>query len=412
MASRRKNANKNDAVLDVDELDAENGDDVPEVENLTLGPIENSDEVPLFANKYSDMKRAIHALKIVKLDQPGAGYKGELPKNSTLETIANMFGDGLYNIEAINAGYKVLRVMQNVRIALSTGGGLAAGAGSGQLGARPGMGAVVVSGTDKEALDRVERLASAAGLQAAQQARDFTSLVTTTVQSAAERERAFMQGVQENSQVFFGNLLAMQTQGFQQVLALMQAGHQQTMEAVRASSTQNNPNDLIRLLVSGIQMGRDMDEPEETPFWQELLQGGVGLLGNFKQQQGGNVQLPPPVKVPAIGQGKAEKKVVAAAKNPGNKRKEAKQLLRLYRALRSRGMDIEQVTAQLEGRTMQENKAQSQSTETEAPDLEYEEQAPDDDTEDLDDDESDDDESDDGSEDVEGTGEPDTDAHP
>ncbi len=394
MASRRKNAHRNDTTLDPELMEEELGDEIPEIDNLALGPVENAEEVPLFANKYADAKRAIHVLKIVKLDQPGAGYKGEIPKNSTLETISQMFGDGLYNIEAINAGYKVLRVMQNVRIALGTGNGVAA------TGLKaPPLGTVPVS--NKEDLDRIERLATATGAQAAQQARDYTTLVTTTVTSAAERERTFMQGVQENSQTFFSNLLTLQTQGFQQVLALMQAGHQQTMEAMRASTTQNNPNDMIRLLISGIQMGRDLDEPPEQPFWQELLQGGVQLLTGANASVP-KVALPPPMDVPSISAGNGKK----ASKAPTSK--EAKQLLRLYKALRTRGIDIEAITSQLEAGNGSANKAHSERpseepTEDEESDTESEDDEDvDTDVEDLDDE----------SEGFEGTGDTDSPANP
>ena len=343
MARRKKNR-EIEASTDLDELHEEEGDFQPEVEDLSLGPVENSDECPLFANKYAGTKHAIHVLKIVKLDQPGAGYKGELPKNSTLETISNMFGDGLYNIEAINAQHRVLRVMQNVRISLGT-------AAASKLAPAPATAPAPLVQTSKEDLDRVERLATRAAAESAEQARQFTSLVTSTVTSAAERERSFMQGVQENAQTFFSNLLTLQTQGFQQVLALMQAGHQQTMEAMRASTTQQNPNDLIQLLISGIRMGREMDEPDEQPFWQELLQGGVQLLGNATAPK---VALPPPMDAPKLKTG-------AEAPSKKKPNKDAQELLKLYRILRSRGIDIRSVTAQLEAGSASANKAQSPS---------------------------------------------------
>jgi hypothetical protein len=213
-----------------------------------------------------------------------------------------------------------------------------------------------------------------------------------------------MQGVQEHSQIFFTNLLTLQTQGFQQVLALMQSGHNQNMEAIRASTVKSDPNELIKLLLSGIKMGRDMDEPEQ-PFWQEILQGGVQLLTGAKAAVSAPVA---PMGMPALLTGKGNGK----SKTP--KTKEAKQLLRLYKALRTRGIDIEDVTNQLEAGTMTRHKAQSESPPLEEPedisDHDGDEPEPDADFEDGDD--ADDVESDDGEpEELEGTGEPDTAAH-
>jgi hypothetical protein len=281
--------------------------------------ISNATDVPLFSGAGFANNRAIAKLKLVKLDNPGAGYKGEIPTASTLETIGQLFGDGVYNIEAVNARGFRLRVLENQRIALGVGP---------MDGSRP---APPPPSTSKEDLDRVERLARQSASESVQQAAMHTRLVADTTAAAAAREREFMQGVNGQTQQFFASILAAQSQGFQQLMAMMQAGHTHMMEAMAASAKGSGNGDsgerTLGLFMQGMQLGREMDSPDEKPFWQEILQGGAHLLTGARTAQ--------------LGAGEPG----TATRKPTKARQK---LARIVKAMRARGIDPDELADMLE----------------------------------------------------------------
>jgi hypothetical protein len=277
-------------------------------------------DVPLFSGAGFANNRAIAKLRLVKLDNPGAGYKGEIPTTSTLETIGQLFGDGVYNIEAVNARGFRLRVLENQRIAL----GLGPMDGSRTV-------PVAVSGPSQTDLDRIERLARQAAAESVQQAAAHTRLVSETTQAAAAREREFMQGANAQTQQFFASILAAMTQGHQQQMTMMQTSHTHMMEmmlALRGGDGESGTERMLGLFAQGLNLGRSLDQPDEQPFWQEILRGGANLLSSARQGQ-----LAAGVTVPKLSKG-----------NNGKDK-----LRRIVAAMRKRGIDPDQLLSMLEG---------------------------------------------------------------
>lgn len=310
MAKKRKS-------VDLDELDESV---VMEAEDSEDDEVSNALDVPLFSGAGFANNRAIAKLRLVKLDNPGAGYKGEIPTTSTLETIGQLFGDGVYNIEAVNARGFRLRVLENQRISL----------GLGPIdGSRPAPPAV--SSPSSVDVDRVERLARQAAAESVQQAAAHTRLVMESTQAAAAREREFMSGANAQTQQFFASILAAMTQGHQQQMAMQQASHTHMMEmmlALRGNSGEDSTERMLGLFSQGLTLGRSLDQPDERPFWQEILQGGASLLGAARQNQ-----LAAGVRTPKLGKGGSGKD----------------KLKRIVAAMRKRGIDPDQLLGMLEG---------------------------------------------------------------
>jgi hypothetical protein len=282
--------------------------------------VANAAEVPLFASSSFANSKSIAKLKLVKLDNPGAGYKGEIPTNSTLETIGQLFGDGLYNIEAVNSAGRRLRVLENQRIAL----------GMGPNDAKAVQERTPVQPTSD--VDRIERLALKSANESVEQARAFRDLVVATTNASAAREREFMQGVQAQSQAFMASLMTTQSSGFAQLLTLMQTGHQQTVEllgAARRNSEGDGGEKLIAMFLQGMNTGRGMESQDPEPFWQELLRGGANLLTGAKQAQLAAVNPTPTEALQHAPKG-------------------AQKLRRLLVAMRKRGIDSDQLLGMLE----------------------------------------------------------------
>lgn len=317
MASRKRKS------VDLDDLDET--EVVVEDNSGEDDEVSNALDVPLFSGAGFANNRAIAKLRLVKLDNPGAGYKGEIPTTSTLETIGQLFGDGVYNIEAVNARGFRLRVLENQRIALGLGP---------MDGSRPAPAAV--TGPSNADLDRVERLARQAAAESVQQANAHTRLVQETTQAAAAREREFMQGANAQTQQFFASILAAMAQGHQQQMAMMQASHAHMMEAIVASrgsqGDESSAERMLSLFAQGLNLGRSLDQPDEQPFWQEILRGGVGLLAGARTQ--------------ALPSGAAAGLQLPKGKKSSNGKDKLK---RIVLAMRKRGIDPDQLLSMLEG---------------------------------------------------------------
>lgn len=286
---------------------------------LTEDTLANASEVPLFASSSFANNKSIAKLKLVKLDNPGAGYKGEIPTNSTLETIGQLFGDGLYNIEAVNSAGRRLRILENQRIALGIGPN-----DNKQVQER-------APAPQTSDVDRIERLALKSANESVAQAQAFRDLVVATTNASAAREREFMQGVQAQSQAFMASLMTTQSNGFAQLLTLMQTGHQQTVELLGAArkSEGGDGEKLIAMFLQGMNTGRNLDGQEQEPFWQEILRGGASLLTGVKQASlPANVPNPPAEARQTRGAGKLRKLLVA---------------------MRKRGIDSDTLLSMLEG---------------------------------------------------------------
>ena len=356
-------------------------DEVELDEDEVLDPDEtltdNADAVPLFADIDGRTSRSITQLRLSRVEQGGVAYKGMIPVSSTLDTIGQIYGNGIYLLEGLNSKGSVLHSKENLRISL------------------PELETPVNDG--KTDADRIERLARQSANESVAQARSFLELIVTQTNAQQSRERDFYAAQQEQNRVFMASLISMQAAQFTQTIQLMTQS--QTAEDARAQRRQQqqpqraNDQLLMETLMRGLKLGRDLSSgraPDETPVWQSILQGGLGVLANVNNPQlTQQASVNPNVKTPTTVPPPSGKRLSAA------QRKLMKDALQLHRAVRSKGIDPRSLTAEL----LQKDSTSLELVETE-PDLRFrsvneldEHEAPTDDEEDEQD-ESEDDEDD------------------
>lgn len=298
----------------------------------TIPVTDNAAEVPLFADTDGRTTRSISQMRLTKLEPGGPpAYKGMIPLNSTLDTIGQLYGDGIYMIEGLNHQHKVLAVKENIRISLAT-----QDQGTRQL-ELPSAG-----GSDP---DRIERLARLSASESHENNKAFTQLVIETTQRAAEREAAFYNANREQMSQFFAAMLNQQQTMFGQTIALMQTGHNMTLENLNAAAKtkdkkpDNDSTKLVDMLLKGMRLGRDFseDQPQREP-WENILQSGFSLLAGAKQAE--TTQALP---TPASAQAQQSVGLTLTRRQ----KQQLREALRLYKAVRRRGIDPNDVLAQL-----------------------------------------------------------------
>lgn len=303
--------------------------DVEEQPLIDDGLTDNARDVPMFADIDGRTSRSISFLRLSKLEAGGPlAYKGMIPLNSTLDSIGQVYGDGIYTIEGLNHKHTVLATKDNIRISLTT----VQGQESKQL-------ALPMAGSTES--DRIERLSLRAAEESKQLSNNFTTLVVETLHAATERERSWYAASRERDSQMFSNLLSLQEAGFRQTIAMMSSSHNQTIEklsAVGSPKDKGSSSEMVEVLLRGLQMGRELSEgnsQEERPAWEQILTSGLGLLGSTKQL---GVVAAAPTAAPA--------QPAPASLSPAAKR-ELKDAVRLLRTIRAKGIDPRELLVRL-----------------------------------------------------------------
>lgn len=313
--------------------------DALEQEVVQTTPLtDNAIDVPIFAGQDGRSLRSISKLLLYKIEMGGGppAYKGQIPLNSTLDTIGMLHGDGIFMIEGCNAKGVVLLTKDNFRIALGVSGPKSEASGI--------------------ALDyeRAER-----------QTDKFLQMIITTTQAQAERERTNNAAREREQAAFMAGMLASQQQAFQQMMTMTQQNHTYAMQTVTAArDTEGNP---MEVLMRGIDLGRELDTGNVTdkPMWSQILQSGASLLADVHKRSSANA---------------------LAAANPGartlptlnrKQRRELQIAIRLLREVRSKGIDPRTLLARL-------SSERPAPGETERPSVPPPDETPEDDGEELD----------------------------
>jgi len=335
-----------------EQIDIEDDDDFNENESISFGqpvvvsrrgkknlddtPIENAADIPLFEDSDKRGLRSATYLKVIKLDKPGAGYKGQVPLTSTLETIGQLYGDGIYNIEACNHKHQILRSKENIRISLSEPNSENAKSTN-----RNGVNNDIqlisqLNASHAEEIKRTREISERVANESIMQSKQHTDLVKTTIENSAQREREFMQGAQKNQQDFFANLMIAQSQMFQQTMAMITMGHQQTMESMRASTEreQNSGNSNVEVLMRGLSLGKEMAGGDDSPDWLKALDKGGGMMKDLLQLKTNNESAIVP------------KKERDPNRKPPLSRSELLEIIRLKKSLNAKGIDFESMVKQ------------------------------------------------------------------
>lgn len=331
---------------------------------------DNADSVPLFADSDGRSLRSIAYLKLSKLEEKGWAYKGQIPLSSTNETIGQLYGDGVYTIEGCNKKHKVLDTKENIRISLGY---------DSPKERQLALASVAVDNTAE--FDRIERLATTAGNESKELSKIFTTMVTTQAEASIAREMEFMKSMLKGQTDFMSGMMLMQAQGFQQTMAIMSTGHAQNIQQLKTSMGDKEKapgvKEMMELFMSGINVARDLnednDEDEELPLWQEILQGGFGILGSLAKSQ-------LPANATGANPAPAEPaKIRSSVLSPRDvkKRKILEESLRLRALVRSSGLSMAEVARRLKA----ESPAPDSEPEEE-PDTEEDENEEDDDSSD------------------------------
>ncbi len=256
------------------------------------GRAENEEVIPLIPNIKGDQRKVITHLEVWKVNPPGDGFKGRIATSATPETIAKLYGDGTYDINAIAGDGKTLRRAQGLKVAWVNPDK------KDELAVSP---ANVV---DKEAnlltwqAEQHER--SSARTESF--GRMVVDTVTTQSKQALDNQlRAFEQQVARDRE-FFSTQAAAQREWSQQIMQQQALAHQQAMErseqnfrqameVTRASHERQlqtqNPNANLRIFQEAFQFMGSMgllesgdDEDEEAP-WVTAIEAGAEAISNI-----------------------------------------------------------------------------------------------------------------------------------
>lgn len=358
------------SVFNVDEDDSENGEGEEESEALEQfaedsesrsrksskegvdAPIANADGIPLFEDADKRGIRTADYIKVFKLDQPHSGYKGQVPLSSTLETIAQLYGNGLYRFDVCNSKHRMMRSKENVRIDIPNPQLLATDKATGQA---PGTNILELvrelSKSHDKDIERARLDAKTVSDQVQNNSKEFVALVKTTTEATSNREREFLTAISAGQGEFFKGMMAMQGSNFAQIMAILTVSHQQTIESLKATQAQNNPLALVQVMMQGIMLGKGMGgDDDDQPDWLKAMTMTLGTgkdifdkFASLKLAAASNPLIPP---APAKEQKTEEKpgsKEKIRKKNKLINEAELKALITLKKSLLNRGIELEQL---------------------------------------------------------------------
>jgi len=267
------------------------------VGNKEDAPLTNSETIPLLPNANKKEAREAVAMKVIKLDNPGAGYKGEVHIGADEDYIANLYGDGIYTVEFINNKKKVIRKREGIKIAIGMNNDNPRDTGPDNKDHLSALRLAHISHN----MERKRN--SELGAQVTNTVRDLakqhTDMVVESARAASVRDREFFGGQTQATQTFFTSILQQQQQQSQDARQQSDQAHRQQMEASERShnqmltmmeamhlrsADQNNPMMLLSLFKQGMDMGRDIGGDNTEP-WERAIKSGVDGLGQLANMQ-------------------------------------------------------------------------------------------------------------------------------
>jgi len=325
-------------------------------ERLESGKVENIEEIPLFPNVKQDQRKVISSVLVFKTDPPGDGFKGRVSPNSNHETIARLYGNGMYELHAVTPDEKVLR-RNTIKVAWQPPTTDTPKGSNGSNGDPNHVPRILDWQAEQHAKDaqRTEAFArmSIEGSQA--NAKHHIETLASSQAASTERDRAYFAGLQAQQQSFFQSMMQQTQQAhimamersreeFRQTLQLMQISHERAVKAT-------DPTLLFSLFREGIALGAgsnrdDSDDGDSTEPWAAAIQAGASAIKDItevaKLKAIGAPKLPPalptptpptPATTPSTGKRSTPKK-------PPFDPAEIAELLRLKAILAQKGMDF------------------------------------------------------------------------
>lgn len=269
-------------MTDENDTPDDDADDVVRVEvrprrgskgtGVSTDPVQNDHVIPLFPDAAStDSRHIITKLEVVKLTSPGEGFKGTVAATATLETIGRLFGNGRYNIRAVNDEGRILRRLNDQAINLPPAPE-STPASRQTVGQSPDLTLLTFQANQH---DKDAARAAALTTQSISQSQALTekhlSMVEKQAESTATRDRTFFEGMQVQQRDFFASLLAMTDKSHQMTIQVMQLSHERALAA-------SDPTRLLMLFKSGLELGRGLDsDDDDNPFVRGMQVGVTGL---------------------------------------------------------------------------------------------------------------------------------------
>lgn len=311
-------------------------------------PVENDEPIPLFPHLNKNKENVVTEIRVFKRDPPGDGYKGSMPPTADLDFMAKRWGNGIYDIEAINSEHVVLRRTQNIVInSIKPTAPSLPGAAGGDVAERL---------LDRQAQSferdqaRADGLARAAIESTREQARSYAEMVRADTESRMQRDREyFAQMALQQREAFQQQLL--QTQqlhtmtmdsqraSFQQVLSLMSATHERELQT-------NNPVVMLEVLQRGFQMASELGGGDQDPLT-TAMQTGLGGLRELTKM----MALQKATKSSKLAKSNPAAKPQSAPKSGENgnttiSRKELLEVQAVKKLAEKKGYDFEGILAQ------------------------------------------------------------------
>lgn len=268
-----------------------------EATNKEDAPLTNSETIPLLPNANKKEAREAVAMKVIKLNQPDAGYKGELHIGADEDYIANLYGDGIYTVEFINNKKKVIKKREGIRIAVGMNNENPRDKGPDN---RDNLDALRLSHVSHNLERKRSADLNASVIQTTKElAQAHTSMVTESAKASATRDREFYTGQSVSTQSFFASILQQQQQMAETARQNSEQAHRQQMESSERShvqmitmlemmharsAEQNNPMMMLQLFKSGMDMGRDIGGDDSEP-WERAIKTGVEGLSTLATMQ-------------------------------------------------------------------------------------------------------------------------------
>lgn len=323
-------------------------------------PIDNAADVPLFNDADKRGMRHVMSLRVIKLNNPRSGYKGDIPPSSTLQTIANLYGDGLYTVEALNAKHQVIRTKENVRISMEDVSE-AKIATSGKAGGNDTDLVETIKELNRQHETTISRLlesANSGAKESKENAKEFVKLVQTQAESTITRDREYVGAMNKGQQEFFATMMSAQSQQFQQMFMLMTMGHQHLIQALKVTYEGGNANkgSDVDTLLKGIMVAQQLGGNDDPDWLKALTTGGSALKDLLKLKDA--TENPAPKEKSDEEKSAKEKPKIPISKN------ELLEILRLKKELNRRGIDFGEMVRQARENLVDEEIEQSESSES------------------------------------------------
>lgn len=264
-------------------------------ERLESGKVENDETIPLIPNVKTDARKTIHAIQVWKMDPPNDGLKGSVPPFTNHESIAKLFGNGIYDFYAVTIEGKVLRRHTGIKVNIP----LPPPSLETPLSNHPSPDSHqrLLEWQSQQHAKETARIESF-GKMAVDHTRDFSSQQLSAIRADAERQA-------ERDRTFYSQQAAQTNQFFASMLSQAQQIHQHSMERQREDSKQfihllqmsheraaqaSDPRNILGLLREGMLLARG-DDPEDdspenaenVPVWASALREGAAAVKDITE---------------------------------------------------------------------------------------------------------------------------------